>query len=78
MPCVFIRWQGDDVKRPLYFSDLGPRYVKDIKIYYTANLADMTPDHVVVVLDGIILNDDVQLVADEVYVLFYKDNVIKE
>lgn len=78
MPCVFIRWQGDDVKRPLYFSDLGPCYVKDIKIYYTTNLGDITPDHVIVVLDGIILDNDVALVADEVYVLFYHVNIIKE
>lgn len=63
----------------MYFSDLlSPRHIKDIKVYYTTDLEDITPDHIIVVLDGKILDDDIEFVADKEYVLFYHANIIKE
>ena len=48
--------------------------MKDIKIYYTR----VKSEHVIVLLEGNILEDSIELSKDKEYVLFDYENIIKE
>ena len=67
---VFIQWQGEENRIPLYFTDLSPKLVIDIKDCLVTDLNNVKSKDIVVSLQGEILEDNVELITNALYIVF--------
>ena len=76
---IYVSFQDEQHRRvTLHFTDLSPKFVKDIKDFYAIGNAQLEAKDIVVLLNGEVLNTNEELIEQTQYVIWYNTNVVAD